>query len=217
MALVHVVFHPPVGSSGLVLMTVARFQERVESMCKVSRGLGLKLAWRHFLHLLLAHASDKASQDSRSEEIDSTSSWEELQGYIEKDMDMDWVRELGNFCKHNIFETLQSTDNSRAMSKELKIPDDTGAGWMFLWILALWEGGVGRTLNGNDAKMLRWPNQAVGAWLFFKNVVLGALSKGRVYPENRKSKPRKNPFCKVKVGRSSADLDQIQGRAQHHI
>lgn len=41
---------------------------------------------------------------------------------------MDWGRELGNFCKHNIFETLQSADNSCAMSKELKIPDDTSAG-----------------------------------------------------------------------------------------
>lgn len=72
---------------------------------------------------------------------------------------------------------------------------------------------MGRTLNGNDVKMLGRPSQAVGVWPFFRNVVLGALSKGRVYPENWKSKPRKNLFCRVKGGCSSSDLDQIQGQA----
>lgn len=43
---------------------------------------------------------------------------------------------------------------------------------------------------------------------------MGALSEGRIHLEKWKSRPRQKPLGKIKVGCSSADLDQVQDQAQ---
>lgn len=73
---------------------------------QVLHSLDLELAY-HFFTKLLTKANHKPSSDSRALEIDSTSSWEDLQVYVAVNTD---IRRpiIGAISATNLFHKMQS-------------------------------------------------------------------------------------------------------------